>query len=222
MTIPKWKQNLVMGYQNFRAGNYGRHKEQYEQTGKFGQNPDVFVISCVDSRVSPSTIFNAHPGEVFVLRNVANIVPPYEPDAGYHGTSAAIEFAVQGLKVKAIMVMGHESCGGVKAFLASLDAEPGVDDSGKEYSFVDKWISILDTAHTRLKASDRGAANDQRQMEYAGVRQSLINLMSFPFVEKAVAAGELSLLGAYFSIIEGRLLFANDDGVFEEVPISKS
>lgn len=218
MIIPTWKQNLETGYQNFRAGNYDRHKEQYKQTGKYGQSPDVFIISCVDSRVSPSTIFNVHPGEVFVLRNVANIVPPYEPDAGYHGTSAAIEFAVLGLKVKAIMVMGHESCGGVKAFLASLDVEPDADE---EYSFIDKWISILDAAHARLKASDMGGANDQRQMEYAGVRQSLINLMSFPFVEKAVAAGELSLLGAYFSIIEGRLLFANEDGVFGEVEICR-
>ncbi|MBL4853965.1 MAG: carbonic anhydrase [Robiginitomaculum sp.] len=214
MTQKLWKENLITGYQNFRAGPYQRNKGLYEQVGTQGQSPDVLVISCVDSRVSPSTVFNADPGEMFVLRNVANIVPPYDPTAGYHGTSAAIEFAVKNMKVKAIMVMGHESCGGVAAFLASLDNAP---DTDAEHSFVGSWIQILDAAHKRFMASDTGAASQQKQMEYAGVRQSLLNLMGFPFVEKAVAAGELSLQGAYFSIIEGRLLFANADGVFEEV-----
>ncbi len=216
-----WKQNLISGYQNFRAGPYKDRKNLYEQVGTQGQNPDVLVISCVDSRVSPSTIFGAHPGEIFILRNVANIVPPYAPSADYHGTSAAIEFAVVNMKVKAIMVMGHESCGGVAAFLASLDNTPDTDadaDTSNEPSFLGNWIQILDAAHKRFMASDTGATGQQRQMEYAGVRQSLLNLMGFPFVEQAVAAGELSLQGAYFSIIEGRLLFADADGVFAEVP----
>ncbi|MCF6219599.1 MAG: carbonic anhydrase [Robiginitomaculum sp.] len=218
MTIPKWKQNLVTGYQNFRAGNYGRQKELYEQLGTEGQSPEVLVISCVDSRVSPSAVFNAHPGEMFILRNVANIVPPCEPSAGYHGTSAAIEFAVSNMKVSVIVVMGHESCGGVAAFLASLDKNP---DENAEHSFLGNWVEILDAAYKNFMASDANEVSQQRQMEYAGVRQSLINLMSFPFVEKAVMAGELSLLGAYFSIIEGRLLFV-ENGVFEEVEISSA
>lgn len=215
-TMAKWKRNLVKGYQKFRAKPYKRHKELYEQVGTEGQDPDVMVIACSDSRVNPSAIFNAHPGEIFVLRNVANIVPPYDPSTGFHGTSAAIEFAVKALKVDAIMVMGHESCGGVSAYLDSLGAEEKQDNN--EHSFLTSWIQILDTAHARLAESDAENADSQRHMEYAGVRQSLANLMSFPFVEKAVAAGELSLLGAYFSIIEGRLLFANKDGIFEEVP----
>jgi len=216
MSQPKWKKNLIKGYQNFRSKPYKKQKDLYEETGKYGQNPDVMVIACSDSRVNPSTIFNAYPGEIFVLRNVANIVPPYDPSTGFHGTSAAIEFAVKALKVDAIMVMGHESCGGVSAYLASLGVEEKRDND--EHSFLDSWIQILDKAHARLAESDAENANDQRHMEYAGVRQSLVNLMSFPFVEKAVGAGELSLLGAYFSIIEGRLLFANKDGIFEEVP----
>lgn len=219
MNLPKWKQNLITGYQNFRAKPYKRHKDLYEEVGKYGQDPDVMVIACSDSRVNPSAIFNAHPGEIFVLRNVANIVPPYDPSAGYHGTSSAIEFAVKALKVDAIVVMGHESCGGVTAYLAGVGAEDKSQNC--EHSFLDSWIQILDEAHERLLETDAENADSQRQMEYAGVRQSLVNLMGFPFVEKAVNAGELSLLGAYFSIIEGRLLFADKDGVFEEVPTQR-
>ena len=223
-SFPKWKQNLIMGYQNFRAKPYKRHKDLYEEVGKYGQEPDVMVIACSDSRVNPSAIFNAHPGEIFVLRNVANIVPPYDPSAGYHGTSSAIEFAVKALKVDAIVVMGHESCGGVKAYLESAGKSTSVEDEKQdcEHSFLDGWIQILDAAHEQLLETDADNADSQRQMEYAGVRQSLVNLMGFPFVEKAVNAGELSLLGAYFSIIEGRLLFADKDGVFEEVPTQTS
>lgn len=216
MKTPNWKKNLIKGYQNFRAKPYKRHKDLYEQVGTDGQDPDVMVIACSDSRVNPSAIFNARPGEIFVLRNVANIVPPYDPSTGFHGTSAAIEFAVKALKVEAIMVMGHENCGGVSAYLASLDVEESQEND--EHSFLSSWIQILDKAHARLSESDADNADSQRHMEYAGVRQSLTNLMSFPFVEKAVASGDLSLLGAYFSIIEGRLLFANKDGIFEEVP----
>jgi len=216
MTIPKWKQNLIAGYQNFRKGAYRAQKEKFEQVGTHGQNPDVMVIACSDSRANPSTIFNAFPGEIFVVRNVANIVPPYNPSTGFHGTSAAIEFAVKALKVKAVMVMGHESCGGVKAFLN--DVEEGHKADACEHSFLSSWIHILDTAHARLAQAGDGSEASQRQMEYAGVRQSLTNLMSFPFVEKAVAAGELSLLGAYFSIVAGKLRFADKDGIFKEVP----
>ena len=130
MSTPKWKRKLISGYQEFRAKPYKKHRKLYEQVGTHGQNPDVMVIACSDSRVNPSAIFNAYPGEIFVLRNVANIVPPYDPSTGFHGTSAAIEFAVKALKVDAIMVMGHENCGGVSAYLASLGEgeKQGVDE----------------------------------------------------------------------------------------------
>jgi len=214
-----WKQNLIVGYQNFRTQGYKQHKSLYEQVGKHGQNPDAMVIACSDSRADPAIIFNAYPGEIFVLRNVANIVPPYDISSGYHGTSAAIEFAVTVLNVSAIVVMGHESCGGVAGYLDSLDNDTKTKpDQECGHSFLNDWIQILDAAHVQLAATDAKNINSQRHMEYAGVRQSLVNLMSFPFIEKAVAAGDLSLLGAYFSIIEGRLLFVNKEGVFEEVP----
>ena len=210
-----WKRNLIAGYQEFRAGSFKTHKDLYEKVGVDGQAPDVMIIACSDSRVNPSSVFNAYPGELFTLRNVANIVPPYDPSTGFHGTSAAIEFAVKVLKVDAIMVMGHENCGGVSAYLASKDANSKEEN---EHSFMDSWIQILDNAHARLVATDIETADNHRCMEYAGVRQSLANLMSFPFVEKAVASGQLTLLGAYFSIIDGRLLFANKYGIFEDVP----
>ena len=218
MTEPMWKKNLIKGYQNFRAGSFVQHKRLYEHIGVDGQNPDVLVIACSDSRVSPSAIFNAHPGEIFVLRNVANIVPPFDRSAGFHGTSAAIEFAVMALKVDAIMVMGHESCGGISAYLDNLEQTDGQRDGQnvEDNFFLGSWIKILDKAHQKL--ADANLDTNQRQMEYAGIRQSLANLMSFPFVKDAVSSGRLSLLGAYFSIIEGRLLFADDDGNFSEVP----
>ncbi len=219
MSEPKWKQNLITGYQNFRAKPYKRHKDLYEEVGKLGQKPDIMVIACSDSRVNPSAIFNAYPGELFILRNVANIVPPYDPSAGYHGTSTAIEFAVKSLQVDAIVVMGHESCGGISAYLASLGAEEKQENA--EHSFLSDWIQILDAAHENLLARNTENADSQRHLEYAGVRQSIANLLSFPFVEQAVSAGELSLLGAYFSIIEGRLLFADDEGEFKEIPSEK-
>jgi len=216
MSTPKWKQDLITGYQSFRKGAYRRQKERFEDVGVNGQNPDVMVIACSDSRANPSTIFDAHPGEIFVIRNVANIVPPYDPSTGFHGTSAAIEFAVKALKVKAIIVMGHESCGGVQAFLEDVESDP--DEDNCEHSFLTSWIHILDTAHARLVETNDGTEASQRQMEYAGVRQSLTNLISFPFIEKAVATGELALLGAYFSIIEGKLMFADNNGIFKDVP----
>lgn len=216
MKQQSWKENLIKGYKNFRAKPYEEQKNRYEQTGTYGQYPEVMVIACSDSRVNPTTIFNAYPGEIFVVRNVANIVPPYDTTTGFHGTSAAIEFAVKALKVKAIIVMGHESCGGVSAFIDGLNTKG--NSAPEEHSFLGSWIQILDKAHARLAESDAENATDQRQMEYAGVRQSMDNLMSFPFVERAVKAGELSLLGAYFSIIQGKLMFANKDGIFEEVP----
>ncbi|MEE9271821.1 MAG: carbonic anhydrase [Robiginitomaculum sp.] len=211
-----WKQNLIEGYQNFRKGTFETHRVRYERLGKNGQNPDVLVIACSDSRASPSTVFNAYPGEIFVVRNVANIVPPYETTEGVHGTSAALEYGVSVLGVDAIIVMGHENCGGIAAY---LEADNGTVDSAVDSAvdggFIRQWINNLDDAIVR---TFEDTDNVYRQMEFASVRMSLKNLMNYPFVRTAVEAGTLSLLGAYFSIINGRLLFADDDGEFIEVP----
>lgn len=211
MTTPTWKQTLISGYHKFRASDFKQQKENYSTLGEHGQSPKVMIVACSDSRVNPSAIFSAYPGEMFTHRNIANIVPPYEGEGGVHGASATIEFAVCALKVEAIVVMGHESCGGIAGYL------DGLADSA-ETKFIGSWIRLLDDAHACLKENNANSDNEQLQMEFANVRQSLKNLMGFPFVAKAVEAGELSLLGAYFSIIKGKLLFCDDNGEFQEVP----
>jgi carbonic anhydrase len=207
MTIPVWKKNLVEGYQSFRAGSFVGQKELYSKLGQKGQNPEVMIIACSDSRADPSDIFDTYPGEIFTMRNVANIVPPFEDNHSYHGSSAAIEFAVKHLKVKAIIVMGHEDCGGIKAHLSGFSKK-------EPESFIGKWISILDNVKTRVEHDEC----EQHNMELTGVMNSIENLMSFPFVRSAVEEGDLELMGAYFSIIQGKLLFADKNGNFEEVP----
>jgi len=149
------------------------------------------VISCCDSRVDPVTIFDARPGELFVIRNVANLVPPYNVDDGLHGTSTAIEFAVRNLKVGTIMVLGHARCGGVRA---AMDASATADAA-----FLSQWISLLDDAKLRVGGDDADA------LEHASIKVSLERLMTFPFVAEAVRAGRLTLAGARFSIFDGRL-----------------
>lgn len=203
-----WRDEIVQGYQRFRAGDFRRQKDLYESLGRHGQNPRVMLIACADSRADPSDIFDAHPGEMFVVRNVANLVPPKDESAGYHGTSAALEFAVNELEVEVIIVMGHESCGGIKACLAGA--------GHKQESYVGKWISILNASRERVMATEHD--NPQLEMEFESVRESLRNLMSFECVQRRIANGSLSLMGAYFSIIRGVLMFADDEGVFREVP----
>ncbi|WP_017930233.1 carbonic anhydrase [Robiginitomaculum antarcticum] len=204
-----WKQQLVEGYHRFRASHYPEQKSLYERLGKHGQSPKVMLVSCCDSRADPSDIFDAAPGEMFVLRNVANLVPPKQDDLKYHSVHSAVEFAVDYLKVEAIVVMGHESCGGINACLA------GAGDDTNNY--IGRWISLLNGARDRV----RGRANEtdmQQEMEFEGVRESLSNLMMFDGIREKVEAGELHLLGAYFSIIRGKLLFLNENDEFEEVP----
>ncbi|MBL4869936.1 MAG: carbonic anhydrase [Robiginitomaculum sp.] len=211
--LPHWKQGLISGYQEFRAGAYLSQKTQYTKLGVDGQNPETMVITCADSRVNPTAIFNAHPGELFALRNVANIVPPYDDNqGGVHGASATIEFAVTVLEVDAIVVMGHESCGGITAYL------DGLGDS-QETKFIGPWIKLLDKAYARLEPDEKHPDRCQQELEYAGVLQSMDNLMTYPFVQKAVKAQNLSLLGSYFSIIRGVLMFADEKGSFHEVQV---
>lgn len=208
-----WKDDLVRGYQQFRVGAHAQQSALYEDLGTNGQYPKVMLIGCSDSRADPSDIFNAKPGELFVLRNVANLVPPADSDDDYHGAGAALEFAVTALKVEAIIVMGHESCGGVKGCLA------GMGDSRDSY--VGKWVSALNGARDRVLGRD-GLSADQHQyeLELEGIRQSLINLMSFSFIKERVEAGSLALQGAYFSIVRGELYLADEAGQFSPVPVA--
>jgi len=207
---PHWKQELIDGYKTFRSGSFRRQKSLYEELGRHGQSPEVMLIACADSRVEPGDIFDRVPGEMFVVRNVANLVPPMDESAGYHGTSAALEFAVESLGVKAIVVMGHESCGGVAACLGTATYKSG--------GYVDKWISILSDTRDAVVESTP-PADHQSELEFAGVRASLGNLMTFEAVRSRVEEGSLELMGAYFSVIRGVLMFADGpDGEFREVP----
>jgi carbonic anhydrase len=168
------------------------------------------LIACSDSRVDPSDIFNAYPGQMFVTRNVANIVPPKDDRDGYHGTTATIEYAVKVLKVEMIIVMGHESCGGIQGCLDGMGHDP---DAG----YVGTWVSLLNDVRDRVLARELPEDEIVLEMELETVRQSLANLMTFPFVREAVETGGLTLQGAYFSIIKARLMMANDAGEFEEI-----
>ena len=206
--MTQWKDRLIQGYRDFRAGDYNAQKALYEELGTHGQNPKVMLIGCSDSRADPSDIFNAYPGEMFVTRNVANIVPPMDNSDGYHGTSATIEYAVKVLKVEVIVIMGHESCGGIQGCLDGMGHDP---DAG----YVGKWVSIINDVRDRVLARDLPEDQISFEMELEGIRQSMTNLMTFPFVREAVESGQLKLQGAYFSIIKARLMMANDEGEFE-------
>jgi carbonic anhydrase len=194
---------LIAGYRRFRAETWPQQRARFEALAAAGQRPHTMVIACSDSRVDPQMIFAAGPGELFVVRNVANLVPPYLPDALFHGTSAAVEFAVQALRVARIVVMGHALCGGIRALLDG--APPEAPD------FVANWMGIAQ--HARAVAL-RCDAPDQRQeiAEHEAVRISLANLMTFPWVAEAVAAGRLTLHGAHFGVATGRLVLVPAQG----------
>jgi carbonic anhydrase len=200
-------QRLIEGYRAFRAGRWPEERAHYEELAK-GQSPEYLVISCCDSRVDPATIFGVRPGELFVLRNVANIVPPYEENGGYHGTSAAISFAVLGLNVRYIVVMGHAQCGGVKA---ALDAS---GPAATQMPFISEWVDLIAPAAAR-----GGHAHDpQTTTEREAVKLSLERLMTFPFIAERVKAGTLSLEGARFGIGDGQLEWLDkDSGEFRPV-----
>lgn len=206
--------DLVGGYQRFYATRGSKDAPLYRKLSEEGQTPKTMVISCCDSRVDPSAIFDAGPGELFVVRNVANLVPPFEPAGDYHGTSAALEFAVTGLEVENIVVMGHARCGGVQAFLE------GNYEETKSSTFIYQWMSLLKTARDNVLASGPEEAGDERQrlLELDSVRCSLDNLKTFPFIQDAIANNVLKLRGAYFSIFHGSLLGMDaESGEFEPV-----
>ena len=202
--------DLIDGYHRFRGTEWATERARWEELAT-GQSPKVMVIACSDSRVEPATIFGSRPGEVFVVRNVANLVPPYETGGGLHGVSAALEFAVTKLNVEEIVVLGHGACGGVNAALTRSLAgtEPG------EGGFVAHWISLLDEARERIAAAHGTGAEGQRALEQEGVRVSMRNLMTFPFVRERVEAGTLTIHGAVFAIADGTLRVLGKNGVFQ-------
>jgi len=206
-------ERLVKGYQSFRAGDYPHQKALYEELGRHGQHPDIMLIACADSRVDPTDIFDAYPGQMFVARNVANLVPPPDLNEGFHGTTAAIEYAVKVIGVDMIVVMGHENCGGIQGCIAGLGRDP---DGG----YVNRWVSQINHVHDRLLAKGLSEEEMQFEMELETVRQSLSNLMQYDFVKERVDAGALTLQGAYFSIINARLMLADQAGVFTEIDVA--
>ena len=201
--------DLVGGYRRFRQGDYAQQHDRWESLAT-GQSPKVMVIACSDSRVEPAQIFDVSPGEIFVVRNVANLVPPFETDGGYHGVSAALEFAVTQLEVPEIVVLGHGACGGVKAALAKSfeGAAPG------EGGFIAKWVGLLDEPRERVAARYGNGPEAIRALELETVRVSLDNLRTFPFVAERVETGHLRLHGANFSIADGVLHLMNAHGEF--------
>jgi len=202
-------QRLLDGYRRFHAEIWPREQARFETLADRGQRPRAMVISCSDSRVDPQLIFDARPGELFVVRNVANLVPPYEPDAAYHGTSAALEFGVRVLGVRDLVVMGHGFCGGVRALLEGAPAEA--------QDFVAPWMGIAAPARERALACT--PADPQEACEQEVVRLSLANLLTFPWVREAVEAGRLGLHGLHFDIRIGQLTVLTADG-FAPVPFA--
>ncbi|WP_132522632.1 carbonic anhydrase [Rhizobium sp. BK376] len=195
---------LLNGYRNFMSGRYER--ERYRSLAEEGQSPKTLVIACSDSRSAPETIFDAGPGELFVIRNVANMVPPYQPDGHFHSTSAALEFAVLALKVTDIVVMGHGRCGGIKAAL-DPDAEPLSPGD-----FIGRWMSLVKPAAEQIQSNDvMTAAERQTALERVSIRNSLNNLRSFPDIEKLEKEGALQLHGAWFDISTGELWVMEPD-----------
>ncbi|MDE1938185.1 MAG: carbonic anhydrase [Alphaproteobacteria bacterium] len=183
-------QTLLAGYRKFRSEVWRPDPQRFAELAK-GQQPQTLVISCSDSRVSPTTIFSAQPGELFVVRNVASIVPPYETYAGHHGVSAAIAFAVVNLKVARIVVLGHEHCGGVAAARAKDTITT---------PFVSQWVSLLEPA---IHACGHGS--DHIAVEQESVRLSVQRLLTFPFIVERMEKDGLQLIGAHFKISDGTL-----------------
>jgi carbonic anhydrase len=202
-------ERLTNGYKSFLGDRFPREKGRYEALAEQGQSPEIMVIGCCDSRVSPEVIFDASPGELFVVRNVANLVPPYETGGEYHGTSAALEFAVQALRVKHIVVLGHARCGGVRAFADdTAPLSPG--------DFIGRWMTLIAPAAERLGPRQGSLDEYVAKLELAAIENSLRNLMTFPCVRILVERGKLQLHGAFFGVASGVLMVRNPEtGAFQ-------
>ena len=206
--------DLVEGYRKFRDNGWARERDRWSQLAE-GQSPKVMVLACSDSRVEPAIIFDASPGEMFVVRNVANLAPPFETSHGYHGVSAALEFAVTQLEVEEVLVLGHGYCGGCAAALTGQfdDADHG------EGHFIAAWVDILKGAREKVRSS-HAEVDDEAflAMEHEAVKVSLANLRTFPWVIERETAGRLTLHGGHFSISEGRLYLLDEaEGAFRPV-----
>ncbi len=187
---------LVDGHRAFVDTRLPLERSRFEKLAAAGQRPEVMVICCCDSRVSPEVIFDAHPGELFVVRNVANLVPPYSPSGFTHGVSAALEFAVQGLEVKYIVVMGHTHCGGIRAYSEHRNRlNPG--------DFIDNWMSLI--APAAAAVGDNDGADYLSRLEQASIVATIGNLMTFPWIKSRVEDRQLELLGAHFDVGTGDL-----------------
>lgn len=201
--------DLLHGYHRFRDTDWARQRGRWVELRQ-GQSPSVMVIACSDSRVDPAQIFDTSPGEIFVVRNIANLVPPFELDGSRHGVSAALEFAVTQLEVSEVVVMGHGSCGGVEAALSQRfeGHPPGAG------GFIAHWVDMLDEARGRIVAEYGTGPEAMRALELETVRVSIANLRTFPCIPEREAAGTLRLRGAYFAIADGILHVMDDRGEF--------
>ena len=198
-------ERVISGFHGFRESYYENNPALFQTLVESGQNPDIAIVACSDSRVDPAILFNTGPGELFVVRNVANLVPPYEPDASYHGTSAALEFAVRDLKVGNIVVLGHAHCGGIQAMVKSV-----CSDAPSDRDFICSWVSIaqdvVDEAHPPTES----------EAEQSALCVSLGNLETYPWIRDRVAAGDLALHGWWFDMDAGALLgWDADTGMFK-------
>jgi carbonic anhydrase len=198
-------QNLLAGYQRFRTNGWPEKRREFELLAENGQSPQAMVVACIDSRVDPAMIFDTAPGEMLTVRNVANLVPPYSPDATYHGTSAAVEFAVKVMEVRELIVLGHGLCGGVRTLLEGAPSQAN--------EFVGPWMSIAQPAFEVAMRFPPGVGR-QLVCEHELIKVSLNNLMTFPWIAERVAAGTLTLHGAWFDIRIGALMILQPDGAF--------
>ena len=197
--VASFPTHLLDGYRAFTTQRLPTEQSRYRELSERGQSPAVMVVGCCDSRVSPEVIFDAGPGELFVVRNVANLVPVFQPDGGAHGVSAALEYAVQVLRIKHIVVLGHAQCGGIRAFIDDIDPlSPG--------DFIGRWMAMFIKPGEKVSQRERETRQDfTTRIEKAAVFRSLENLMTFPFVSSRVERGEMELHGAYFGVAEGSL-----------------
>lgn len=211
---------LIFGFAHFRERYFSQRKDLYRRLVREGQKPKIVMVACADSRVDPAIVLQADPGDIFAIRNVANLVPPYEESEdgalSYHGTSAALEFAVEQLGVEHVVVFGHAHCSGVKAMVKGQEGDPV---AGR---FVPAWTSIVDRAYTMAKAKNPTAQGEEldRCCERQAVLVSLENLMTFPFIRERVEAKTLEIHGWYLDIAEGQLSSYNAaEDKFETVVI---
>lgn len=201
---------LVAGFRVFRARYYRQSPEHMRELATQGQSPAIMVIACSDSRVDPALVFGTEPGDLFIVRNVANLVPPHTPDSSYHGTSAALEFAVRDLEVPHIVVLGHSACGGIQALREASAGAPA------DREFIAPWMDIAAAA---CRCDAGGAVPDPQAVEHEGIRISLKNLHSFPWIEERVQAGELQISGWWVDLVDGKLCeIRPDGGVLNLVP----